>query len=424
MIKFGFCHGIVLCLISILSMPVNATAQSDFNAGISAFGKADYDKALIYFKKAESAGLDTTQLTYNLGSVYYKLGRYDLSKSYFNSLLSNPALSFQAQYSLALIEHRTGNIDAAIRLFEQSIELTDDAKLKALALRQIQILSNAEQKQTAVKPWFLYLSPAYGHDSNITHTPSSDASDLSGTFLQLLLYGDLEVYQPGKDSIHAMLTHFSRDYDEHSDFNLSTTVLGTEYRQRSENWNLTYGVDLGRSSFSGDDYLASNAFKFSAKRILTDENELRINLNFEKLDSLSSQYDFLNGKRSQLKTEYRTRPNQQELSYIYLLELNDREDTDTQNFSPTRHLIGLNYFHRFNAEFKGGVKLDYRDSDYDSTAVQNRRDKRTRLDIVGIYQLTSNWSVKIDILFTRNRSSEEVYDYRSRLATLSLNRLF
>ena len=400
-----------------LALPVD-----DFNAGIDAFQQNQYSQALEFFLKAKSDGLDNAQLNYNLASVYYKLEQYPLSRRYFKTLLSDPALAFQAQYSLALIEHKTGNKDGAIELFEKSIELTKEPRLIALVKRQIDTLSGGKIK----KPmnWFIYLSPAYGYDSNIANTPSSNPTDLSGSFLQALIYSEIELYTQSKNSLHLLFTHLSKNYQDNSDFNLSTSILGTEYRTWFRGWNLDYGLDIGRSSFGGDDYLSRETIKISSKRQVTSNRELRLALRLENISSLSSQYDFLDGDRTEIKTQYRVKQHHREYRFIYQLEHNDRRDTDTQNFSPTRHLIGLEYRNSFAGRFKAGVKLDYRDSQYEPTDAQTRRDKRTRFGVNGDYPLGSNWTAKLEILLTRNQSSIEASEYRSHITTLSLYTLF
>jgi hypothetical protein len=400
-----------------LALPVD-----DFNAGINAFQQNQYSQALEFFLKAKSEGLDSPQLNYNLASVYYRLEQYQLSRVYFKTLLSDPALAFQAQYSLALIEHKTGNKEGAVELFEKSIELTKDPRLIALVTKQIDTLGGRNSKTP--KNWFIYLSPAYGHDSNIANTPSSNPTDLSGSFLKAVIYSQIELYNRGKNSLHLLFTHLSWDYQDHSDFNLSASILGTEYRTLFRGWNLDYGLDIGRSSFGDDDYLSRDTIKISSKKQLTSNRDLRIALRFENISSVSSQYDFLDGDRTEIKTQYRVKDHHREYRLIYQLELNDRRDTDTQNFSPTRNFIGLQYRDSFGERFKAGIRLDYRDSDYESTSVENRRDKRSRFGVNGDYLLSSNWTAKLEFLFTRNQSSIEASRYRNRIITLSLNTLF
>ena len=399
-----------------------ASPVDDFNAGIKAFQQNQYQQALQFFLKAESGGINSAQLNYNLASVYYKLEQYHLSRRYFETLLANPVLEFQAQYSLALIEHKTGNRDGAIELFKRSIKLTKDPRLIALVRKQIDTLSGL--KSSKQKNWFVYLSPAYGYDSNISNTPSSNATDVSGSFLQALIYSDIELNINGNNNLHLTFTHLSKDYQDNNDFNLSTSILGIEYRSLFSGWSLNYGLDLGRSSYAGNDYLSQETIKVASTKRLNSNRDLRLAFRYENVSSLSRQFEFLDGDRTDIKAEYRFKKNQQKYGIIYQLELNDRRDTDTLNFSPTRHLIGTYYEDNIREKFKAGFKLDYRDSDYESTSEQNRRDKRTRLGINGHYQLSTEWAANLEVLFTRNQSTEQASDYRSQITTLSFNALF
>lgn len=401
------------------SMMALAAPSDDFDAGMESFSQADYSKALEHFKRAEKAGLKDPQIYYNLGSVYYKLKQYNLSKRYFEKLAGNKSLGFQAHYNLALIEHKLGHKNDAIALFEKSVQITDDARLKALANKQINTLGGIKPKT-----WFAFVSPGYGYDSNIAHLPSSAASSESGSFFQLIGYTEWELYKDSANSLHTSATFLSKDYRNSNNFDLDSIALGAEYRQKINRWNLSYAFELGQSTFSGLDYLAQTGLIFDAKTKLSSEKEIRFRLRHEDISSRSNQFDFLEGVRTTLKSGYKLKILQQEYQYNYRLELNDRLDTATQNFSPTRHLIGFRYLNKLTRQLKAGLRVNFRVSGYQATASQNRTDKRSRIRLESKYQLNTNWTISTELLFSRNKSSEKSFEYDNHMATISMQALF
>lgn len=414
---------LILSLLVLVSTAI-ASTSSDFDAGMESFTLADYGKALTYFKRAEKGGLKGAQLTYNLGSVYYKLKQYELSKQYFEKLVDHESLAFHAHYNLALIENRLGHKKSAIELFEISTQLTDDAQLIALANKQIETLTGLKPKGPKQKTWFAFVSPSYGYDSNITHLPSSAASSDSGSFLQALAFADWQLYENKADSLHTSLTYFSRNYSGSEDYDNDSIALGTEYRNQFDTWNLSYGLELGQSSFSGKDYLANTGLIFDARTKLSKEKEIRFHAKHEDISSQSNQFAFLDGTKTAVKAGYTLKIVQKEFRFDYDLELNDRQDTATENFSPTRHQFGFRYVDKLTATLKAGLRLDFRVSNYQTMPSQDRNDRRTRIRLDGRYLLNTNWSIKTELLFTRNRSSENNFSYNNNLLIISMNALF
>ena len=396
-----------------------AAPSDDFGAGVRYFKNNNFQLALENFKRAEDAGMQSAQLDYNLGSVYYRLEQYEISKRYFEKLTSNNNLAALAYYNLGLIEHKSGHDNKAIELFEKSSTSTPDAALVALAEKQVNTLKSLQQKD-----WFAYISASYGYDSNITLLSSSSASDESDFFLQTLALADWKISGNNTDSLHASVLFLSSDYRDSNDFDDYSFTLGSEYRDRIDDWKFAYGLEWEQSSFSGEDYLTSAGLVFKATTSLSDKREIRLRLKFEDISNRADQYDFLDGQRRQFKAEYRIKSKARELRFEYEQEFNDRTNTATESFSPTRHRLGFRYFDALSAKTRFGMGFDFRDSDYQAVPSQNRRDKRTRLSFEGKYKIDSRWSVDTDIIFTDNQSTENESEYAKYLANISLNALF
>lgn len=413
-LKHIFCILIMVKVSAVIAAP-----SDDFDAGVKSFTNENYEQALDHFLRAENGGMADARLLYNFGSVYYKLEQYERSKSYFESLVDDDNFGALAYYNLGLIEHKTGQDKSAIELFLKSTKSTDNANLQALAYKQIETLRGRQQK-----PWFAYASASYGYDSNITLLPSSSASDESGDFLQLLALADWKLHGNKANSFHATALYLNRDFRDSNSFDDDSITLGAEYRNRINNWKLTYGLDVGQSTFGGEDYLTTTGLMIKAKTGLSDNREVRLRLNLEDISSRSDQFDFLDGNRVLFKAGYRLKIRQHEFRFEYDLEINDRENTDTESFSPTRNKIGVRYFDKISSQTRIGTGIDYRVSDYKSVPSQDRDDKRTRLRFDARHKLNPTWSIQAELLVTDNQSSEKDSEYDKYLVSSSINALF
>jgi hypothetical protein len=126
----------------------------------------------------------------------------------------------------------------------------------------------------------------------------------------------------------------------------------------------------------------------------------------------------------QFKAEYRLKSKTREYRFEYEQEFNDRSNTATESFSPTRHRFGFRYFNDLSAKTRAGMGLDFRDSDYKSVPSQNRDDERIRIRFESRYKINLTWSIDAEIIFTDNQSSEKESEYDKHLANISLNALF
>jgi len=414
-----FIQTTLLILAAISSRPAFSSPGEDFDAGVQLFNEGDYAQALTYFTQAEAGGMASAQLIYNLGSTYYKLEQFENSRLYFEILVDDKSLGAQAYYNLGLIEHRSGNDRAAIALFEKSRASTTDERFGLLAQKQIARLRSRE-----VKPWFGYASAGYGYDSNITAQPSSDVSGEASTFLETLGLIGWKISGSETQGIHSLASYYSRNYFEGSDFDNDSINLGGEIRKRIDRWNLGYGLELTRSSYSGKDFLATTGLVVRAKTRLQNKTEVRLQLLHEDISDRSDEFFYLDGNRTRLNAGYRVQAGIAEYRYDYELEFNDRANTATTSHSPTRHEFRFQYLDKRSEKTLLGGALEYRYSDYERVASQDRTDDRLRVKLKGEHRLDGVWRIKAELLYADNRSSENEYEYHKYEANVSVNALF
>ena len=394
-------------------------ADDEFENGARAFREQDYRQALYHFTLAENAGMRDARLDYNLGAVFYRLEEYDESRRYFEKLQGHATLGALAYYNLGLIAHRSGDRAGAVDWFEKCVEVSDDASLRELANRQIAKLGGHQPK-----PWFGYVSAVYGYDSNITLLPSSAASDESGDFVQVLALGEYTLSESTSEGYHLTFLLLATDFLDSNDFDDDLLTLGAEYRRRAGDWRLDYGLELGKSTFAGEDYVDTAAAVVNGRTELDRNRELRLRLTLEDVSEGSSEFAFLAGRRAELAASYRIEAGRREYRFEYGLEVNDRENTDTRSFSPTYHRIRLRHFDRISARVKLGASFEFRDADYQGVSGDTRRDERKRLRLESSYDLDRTWTTQAELTYTDNDSTEDESGYHKYQALVSINGLF
>ena len=398
---------------------VAAAPEDDFDAGARAFREQDYRLALYHFSRAEKAGMRDARLDYNLGVIFYRLEEYDQSRRYFAKLQGHPKLGALANYNLGLIAHQRGDPAAAIQWFEKSAELSDDPGLAKLARQQIAKLEG-QQPQS----WFAFASAVYGYDSNITLLPSSDASGESGNFLQALALAEYTLRETSTGGYHLTAMLLATDFDDGGDFDDDLLTVGAEYRRPVGDWQLDYGLELGKSTFGGEDYLDTAAVTVTGRTRLSSERQLRLGLTLEDVTEGSDAFAFLDGERAEFAASWRIGAGPREYRLEYSLEVNDRENTAEQSFSPTYHRVRLRYFDQVGASVKLGASFEFRDGDFDGVAADNRRDQRLRLRLEGNYRFDRTWAAQAELTYTDNDSTDDDSGYHKHQAQLSVNALF
>ena len=165
--------------------------MEDFRAGVEAFEAGKLNVAKQHFQSAVDAGLESSSLFYNLGVVCYQLGDYAAAEAAFRTLLdgSNGAL---ARYNLGLVAlAREKPLDAR-HWFEQASAGSAPAKIRTLALTQLDKLDSGVPASASDSLVRGYLAISGGYDSNIAGLPEDTVSTEGGGFLEALAAGTYE----------------------------------------------------------------------------------------------------------------------------------------------------------------------------------------------------------------------------------------
>jgi tetratricopeptide (TPR) repeat protein len=154
-----------------------------------------YRTALLRYREAASAGLDTPLLHYNLGVVHYELGDFAESADAFARAAVAPALGALASYNRGLALRGAGDSAAASAAFRTAAEGADHRNLRRLATAAAQqdrggdaspaAASGARRFEGISEPAAsigvleLAASARLGRDDNVYRTPVEPYFDLS-----------------------------------------------------------------------------------------------------------------------------------------------------------------------------------------------------------------------------------------------------
>ena len=188
---------LIVLMITSLSGAGEAAAQTAAELlaeGNSLVRSGVYRTALLRYREAAAAGLDTPLLHYNLGVVHYELGNFADAALEFGLATAEPALAALASYNRGLALRAAGDAAAAKTAFNAAAASADDRDLRRLAEDAAAPRPVAGPQPTRAARGFernaaatnerigeleLTAAARLGHDDNVYRTPSSAYVDLA-----------------------------------------------------------------------------------------------------------------------------------------------------------------------------------------------------------------------------------------------------
>ena len=414
-----------LFLLSLLSSNfVYASALTDFKQGVVLFESEKYSYAETKFEHALSQGMRTTALYYNLASTYYKLNKFKKSRIYFNALQKIPEMRALAEYNLGLIYEGLGDYKQANRYFKSVIKNNKDRKLAALARMKIYGKSPDEKKISS------YASVKIGYDDNINVSPTGTVIDKADSFTELFITSDYLFYGNRKNGWTSDITFFRSNYTDSDIYDFNQLGLGLIKNNKYNKLEIQLRTNYDKYTYGKEDYQSIFKIETRAKYHITNNKKLHLRYRYELISSDLAIYDYLNGWRQKLRTEYKQYNKDTIFKLFYEYEINDRDDLVTTvtpgvlSYSPTRHKIKYSHTKIINKHWRLTGDFSYRKSDYPTTITQNRDDQQWILAAYADYRLNGSMTVRSKLNYTDNNSTEAIYDYHRTVASIDLSYFF
>ncbi len=193
---------LLLVFIGLLAPLQNAQAMSArqyFAEGNRLFRDDLYWAALLRYRQAGDAGMDTPLLHYNAGIANFRASQYIRARDELLIALEDPALRIPAHYNLGLNAYAMGDTEAALRWFRLARDQNVQPKIQHFAVIAISRIQ-AEQEQ----PYRLNARAAhreaerqftslqlrarvgFGSDDNVFRSPDQPYIDFSDPTLPLV----------------------------------------------------------------------------------------------------------------------------------------------------------------------------------------------------------------------------------------------
>lgn len=382
-----------------------------FNQGMQAFKSKNYPQAIRYFNQAKAGGYNRFVIEYNLGVSHYKLGQYLQAEKSFQAALTSEKLKPIVQYNLGLVKLKQKQKREAIEWFKKAARSKDNPKISTLANRMIKKYSIARKQNKQKNFLDGGVNLAYGHDSNVTQaatgSPSEQHDDILETYAYLnILFKHVDV----------KFSYFHQDFAtiDSNDFTQLGTALA--FPVKTGKWKITPSLHYASSQLDNMDYQSTSGLRLDLKRYTSKGNYLRFRYQFDDVESDNPLYDYLDGTRQRFRGEYLSATAIGRLRLRYEYETNDRQETSTRNYSPTRHSLRLRLKNSLTATFRIKNEIVFRNSVYEAAGTDDftREDNRFQYKLnlyatpisgleLGVrYTYTDNDSNMTTEIFTRN----------------------
>ncbi|MDH3531276.1 MAG: tetratricopeptide repeat protein [Gammaproteobacteria bacterium] len=189
----------LLCLAPLQAGAAQSAAAS-FADGNRLFRDDLYWAALLRYRQAADAGMDTPVLHYNMGVAHYRAAQHIRAREALLKAAQSPQLRVLSHYNLGLNAYAAGDIDAALNWFRQARDQEQNAdisRLSRIAISRLRAIEKqadppALQAETLrqdrrLTNFELVGSVGFGNDDNVFRTPDQAYIDLSSPNLPLVV---------------------------------------------------------------------------------------------------------------------------------------------------------------------------------------------------------------------------------------------
>lgn len=242
------------------------TAAESFADGNRLFRDDLYWAALLRYRQAAEAGMDTPLLHYNTGVAHYKAGQYGRAHQSLLKASKSSQLRVVSHYNLGLNSYAAGNNDEALRWLRRARDQQQSAKIRSLAIRAIARIRREEPKVAPIvvhareigeakkfTELDFYARAGFGSDDNVYRAPSQSYLDLSnrnqpvvvtpvvqsGIFFPVALGAKYSINSFEHESFfgrYRFTGHFYQDAElTNADEFSHEFAFGSEYKRKEEN---------------------------------------------------------------------------------------------------------------------------------------------------------------------------------------------
>jgi tetratricopeptide (TPR) repeat protein len=176
------------------------SANELFEDGNRLFRDDLYWAALLRYRQASEAGMDTALLHYNTGVAHYKAGQHNRARESLEKAARSPKLAPLAHFNLGLNAYAAGEPDEALVWFRDARDQQRNERVSELAREAIARIRRQQRQEDPVyreavrkqkeKETFdldLFAQVGFGQDDNVFRTPSQPYIDFADPSLPVVV---------------------------------------------------------------------------------------------------------------------------------------------------------------------------------------------------------------------------------------------
>ena len=167
-------------------------AAESFADGNRLFRDDLYWAALLRYRQAAEAGMDTPLLHYNVGIAHYKARQYGRAHQALLKASQSSRLRVVSHYNMGINAYAAGTNEEALRWLRRARDQEQSRRIRELAIRAIARIRNEEPKVEPIvvqargilsakkfTNFDIYARVGFGYDNNVYRTPADPYLDLS-----------------------------------------------------------------------------------------------------------------------------------------------------------------------------------------------------------------------------------------------------
>ena len=242
-----------------------ATADEMFADGNRLFRDELYWAALLRYRQAGEAGLDTPLLHYNSGVAHYKAQQYERARESLLEASKYAPLEAISLYNLGLTAYAQGDTNAALRFFRRARDQQQREDISTLARRaiskinrelaitdRIEVPAVVQERERKLTHFELSARVGAGLDDNVYRSPAVSYVDLAdpnrplitpnvqeGVFVPVSLNAKYQVNSLENEGFFGVYRLGGRYYQDKNLSNANEYLhelgFGSEYGRRTEN---------------------------------------------------------------------------------------------------------------------------------------------------------------------------------------------
>jgi hypothetical protein len=247
--------GLVLALLA-TTLPAAAQLEgaNAMSEGNALFRSGLYHTALLRYREAGAAGVDSPLLHYNLGVTYYRLERFAEAQESLERATHDPTLGPLAAYNLGLAYRATGDFANAQRWFDaaaaeipaltRNVGVSLQPQPSAARSEGARTLSR-DRRDTPIGEFNIRVDAAYGQDDNPNRSPAEPYVDFSAPGQPLVTPEPVAAtYTPVDITADYRLHNEAGDSDFVLGYQLDADYYDDEFANDEVTQRLYFGADL------------------------------------------------------------------------------------------------------------------------------------------------------------------------------------